>query len=100
MSCDDETMREHVAHLGFTLLPVDDLGRDDLGGRGLGSGAHAFGLRDDHLGNGSGRGDDGRFGPLNRLEALLTLQHTHTQSKVFNKDANKKKPQSEQNLEP
>lgn len=66
-------------HLGLSLLAVDNLGRDDLSGRRLGPGAHAFGLSDDHLGDGSGGRDYGWFGPLNSLQAFLTLeQHTHT----------------------
>lgn len=65
-----------MSHLCLALLAVDDLGWDDLGGGGLGSGAHAFGLGDDHLGDGSGGRDDSWFGPLNSLQALLTLTHT------------------------
>lgn len=61
------------SHLRLALLAVDDLGGDDFGGGGLGAAAQAFGLRDDHFGDGSGGGDDGRFGPLDRLQALLTL---------------------------
>ena len=47
-----------MPHLGLALLPVHDLGRDDLGGAALRPGAEAFGLRDDHLGDGSGGRDD------------------------------------------
>lgn len=54
-------------YLCLSLLAVDDLGWDDLGGGGLGSRAHAFGLGDNHLGDGSGGGDDRWFGPLNSL---------------------------------
>lgn len=56
-----------MSHLCLALLAVDDLGWDDLGGGGLGSRAHAFGLCDDHFGNGSGGSDDRWFGPLNSL---------------------------------
>ncbi len=69
-----------MPHLCLALLAVDDLGWDDLGGGGLGSRAHAFGLCDDHLGNGSGGGDDRWFGPLNSLQALLTLKQTQHSS--------------------
>lgn len=65
-----------ASHLRLALLAVHDLGRDDLGGGGLGSGAHAFGLGDDHLGDGSGGRDDRRLGALDGLQALLTLKHT------------------------
>lgn len=61
-------------HLGLALLAVDDLGWDDLGGRGLGTRAQAFGLGHNHLGDGSRGCDDGWFGPLNRLQALLSLK--------------------------
>lgn len=67
-----------MSHLCLALLSIDDLGWDDLGGGGLGSRAHAFGLGDDHLGNGSGGGDDCWFGPLNSLQALLTLMQTQS----------------------
>lgn len=63
-----------TSHLGLGLLAVDNLGWNNLGGSGLGTRAHAFGLRDDHLGDGSRGCDDGRFGPLNSLQALLTLR--------------------------
>lgn len=62
-----------VPHLCFALLAVNDLCWDDLGGSGLGSRAHAFGLGDNHLGNGSGGSDDRWFCPLNSLQGLLTL---------------------------
>ena len=67
-----------MSHLCLALLAVDDLGWNDLGGGGLGSRAHAFGLGDDHLGNGSGSGDDCWFGALNSLQALFTLPHSST----------------------
>lgn len=53
------------SYLRLALLSVDDLGRDDLGGRGLR--AHAFGLSDDHLSDRSGRSNDRRFGSLHGL---------------------------------
>lgn len=65
---------QDTSHLRLALLAVDDLGGDDLGGGGLGSGAQAFGLGDDHLGDGSGSRDDGWFGALNSLQTLLTLK--------------------------
>lgn len=71
-----------MPHLCLALLAVDDLGWDDLGGSGLGSRANAFGLGDDHLGNGSGGGDDCWFGALNGLQALFTLPHSSTGYKV------------------
>lgn len=73
-----------VPHLGLALLAVDDLGWDDLGGGGLGYRAHAFGLGDDHLGDGSGGGDDRRFGPLNSLQAFLPLKHTQQHIIYYN----------------
>lgn len=63
-----------ASHLGLALLAVDNLGWNNLGGRGLGTRAHAFGLGDNHLGDGSRGCDDGWFGPLNCLQALLTLR--------------------------
>lgn len=68
--------KTNTSHLRLALLPVNDLGRDDFGGGSLGPGAHAFGLGDDHFSDGSGGGDDCRFGPLNCLKALFPLQHT------------------------
>lgn len=67
--------KTNMSHLRLALLAVDDLGGDDLGGSGLGAGAQAFGLGDDHLGDGSGGRDDGWFGALNSLQTLLTLKH-------------------------
>lgn len=67
-----------MSDLCLPLLAVDDLGWDDLGGGGLGSRAHAFGLGDDHLGDGSGGRDDRWFGPLNSLQALFTLRCTQS----------------------
>lgn len=67
------------SHLGFALLAVDDLGWNNLGGSGLGTRAHTFGLGDNHLGDGSRCCDDGWFGPLNCLQALLTLRRNKEQ---------------------
>lgn len=61
------------SYLGLALLPIDNLSWNNLGGSGLRTGAHAFGLGDNHLGDGSRGCDDGWFGPLNGLQALLTL---------------------------
>lgn len=62
------------SYLGLALLPIDNLGWNNLGGSGLRTRAHAFGLGDNHLGDGSRGCDDGWFGPLNGLQALLTLR--------------------------
>lgn len=77
-------MTSWLTHLSLALLAVDDLGGDEFGGGGLGAAAHAFGLRDNHFGDGPGGGDDGRFGPLHGLQALLTLwKHTRTIKYTF-----------------
>lgn len=65
------------SHLCLALLAVNNLGRDDFGGGGLRSAAYAFGLGDDHLSDGPGGGDDGRFGSLHRLQTLLSLKCTN-----------------------
>lgn len=68
-----DQLEEDVSHLCFALLAVDDLSWDDLGGGGLGSRAQGFRLGHNHLGNGSGGGDNRWLGPLNCLQTLLTL---------------------------
>lgn len=73
-------------YLSLALLAVDYLGWDDLGGGGLGSRAHTFGLGDNHLGNGPGGSDDCWFCPLNSLQGLLTLKFNNTQFTTENKN--------------
>lgn len=72
---DEQKLKQLLwSHLGLALLPIDNLSWNNLGGSGLRTGAHAFGLGDNHLGDGSRGCDDGWFGPLNGLQALLTLR--------------------------
>lgn len=69
----DTAVGSEREYLRLALLTIDYLGGYDLCGGGLRAGAQAFGLRDDHLGDGSGGSDDGGLGSLDGLKALLTL---------------------------
>lgn len=73
---------EPSSHLRLSLLAVDDLGRDDLGGGSRWPWGHAFGLGDDHLGDWSGCGDDGWFGALHSLKAFFTLNTNNNVKQV------------------